>query len=315
MRGLDPLDKEVGRKMEIQINGTTVDFRPNKLALRSPVRKAVLQHAKEVLAEDHPMTVRQVYYRMVALKVVPNKKGAYKQVQEVLNDARLALEIPFEWIEDRGRNPLELATYPNVRSSLTSLAEHFRLDPWRDQPTYIEVWTEKDALSGVFWQAVGGYGVVVDVCKGYTSLSALTKVVVRFQQRTNDWKKPAVVLYVGDLDPSGWDMPRDLRERLDPFNFPGEIVRLLLNPEDVEAYDLPDSVGGVGTKIDDPRYKRYVEHFGRGARCVELDAVVPAELRSRVQSAVLDLLDGEALERTWKREKRAAAKLRRIANE
>ena len=67
--------------------------------------QGILDTAVAILKEHRPMTVRQVYYQLVSRQVIKNNDGRYKAVSKLLVEARRSGDIPWEWIEDRLRQP------------------------------------------------------------------------------------------------------------------------------------------------------------------------------------------------------------------
>ena len=109
-------------------------------------KRRILLRAKEILEDLHPMTVRQVYYRLVVEGLVENSRNGANDVVQIMKKARRSLFIPFDWIEDRIRRPIEPIAYNDPKTALDELAERYRLDVWKDQPKYFEIWTEKGAF-------------------------------------------------------------------------------------------------------------------------------------------------------------------------
>ncbi|MDP9479079.1 MAG: hypothetical protein M3R38_25935 [Actinomycetota bacterium] len=250
--------------------------------------------AWEELAEHHPMTLRQVHYRLVARgdTTYTNTHNDYKALSRWLVEDRLSGRVPWEWIEDRMRRPRQAVMWPSLPSFLRSVRRSYRRDVWSDQPEYLEVVVEKDALSGIFEEVLNPYGVTLNVGRGYDSWSALKEASDRIGSGEG-----ATVLYFGDFDPSGEDMVRSLRERLADTDLPSggsfpEIVKCALVPEDIELYELPPDF----TKTTDSRRAAFVEQHGDVS--VELDALPLDVLRGRIRDAVEARMDLNALERT-----------------
>jgi hypothetical protein len=103
---------------------------------------------------------------------------------------------------------------------------------WTDQPARIEVWLEKDALSGIFEDILGPYGVTLNVGRGFDGWSSIYAA----SQRLGD---DDTVLYFGDFDPWGEDMMRSLRARLRNLGSRPELVKSALLFDDIERYRLP----------------------------------------------------------------------------
>lgn len=250
----------------------------------------LIRSAHHVLEEYHPMTLRQVFYRLVSLQVLKNTYGRYKALSRALVTARQEGMIPWDWIEDRLREPRQVAMWDDLSDFAEAAARAYRRDVWATQPRYLEVRLKKDALSGIFGQVLKRYGVTLNVGRGYDSWTSIHVAARRLDDHTT-------VLYFGDFDPSGEDMVRSLAERLAFFGCCPEIVKVALNLEDIERYDLPPDF----TKASNSRRDAFVAKYGDVA--VELDALPPNVLAQRLESAVSGRLDMGALESTWEQEK------------
>jgi hypothetical protein len=245
----------------------------------------LVEAARGILAEYHPMTVRQVYYQLVSGQVIKNNRSEYQAVSNTLVKARQDGIIPWGWIEDRLRLPHEVGMWDDLADFAETAIHAYRRDTWVTQPVYLECWLEKDALSGIFENVLEPFGVILNVGRGYDGWSSLYNAARRFEGTES-----AMILYYGDLDPSGEDMVRSLRERLGHFGCNPEIIKCALTLEDVKKYNLPPALA----KKTDTRRAAYVEKFGDV--CVELDALPAAVLQSRLKNDLETRLDLEALE-------------------
>ncbi len=247
----------------------------------------ILETTLDVLADHHPMTVRQVYYQLVSRQVIENNRSQYQAVSNILVDARKDGTIPWEWIEDRLRRPRRVSMWDDLGVFTQTVLAAYRRNVWGTQPDYVECWLEKDALSGIFEDAVRPYGVTLNVGRGYDGWDSLHHAAERYA----DWDF-TTVLYFGDFDPSGEDMVRSLGERLAFFGVEPEIIKCALTREDITRYNLPPDF----TKTTDSRAAAFIAKHGD--ICVELDALPPDVLRDRVIEAVEARMDLEALEAT-----------------
>lgn len=160
-----------------------------------------------------PLTLRQVYYRLVAAGLVPNTRSSYNQLSSQLVTARENGDIDDTRIVDRSRR-IEDVSFDSPESFIeacrTTLAQQYVRRFWDSQPVYCEVWVEKDALSQVIAEAVYPFNTIVAPSRGYSSYSYLREAANRISQHGNGGK-PAVILHFADHDPSGIDMSRDLQ--------------------------------------------------------------------------------------------------------
>jgi hypothetical protein len=251
--------------------------------------EAVREAAREELAQGHPMTLRQVHYRLVSRDdvVQPNTVSAYDTLGAWLRDDKLAGIVPWEWMEDRLRQATAWAMWDNPTQFLHSVRSRYSRDVWQDQRHYVEVWCEKDALSGIFSDVLGPYGVTLNVGRGYDGWSSIKRAADRYHWRQEEHGMETTVLYFGDFDPSGEDMHRSLQERFARLDVYPEMPKVALTHEDARV--LPGDV----TKADDSRAPAFIARYGDLA--VELDALPVGELRNRIRAEVEELLDMVAL--------------------
>lgn len=244
----------------------------------------LIDKARAILAENHPMTLRQVYYQLVSSQDVKNNRGSYQTVGRALVDARKEGIIPWDWIEDRLRQPREVSMWAGLADFAETAQRAYRRDVWATQRGYLECWLEKDALSGIFEDVLGPYGVTLNVGRGYDGWDSIHNAADRYGDGEG-----VTVLYWGDLDPSGDDMVRSLRERLGFFGCRPEVIKCALTLEDIERYSLPPDL----TKATDSRRAAFVARWGDLA--VELDALPVDVLRGRLVVEVESRLDLDAL--------------------
>lgn len=253
--------------------------------------QARLDAAQEILAAHHPMTVRQVYYQLVSRQVIENTRSAYQAVSTLLVDARKEGSIPWGWVEDRLRRPRHVNMWHDLADFAATACTAYRRNVWADQPYYVEVWLEKDALSGIFEDMLDGYGVTLNVGRGYDGWDSIHNAAERYKDGDG-----VTVLYFGDFDPSGEDMVRSLRDRLAFFGCRPEVVKCALTREDIARYNLPPDF----TKKTDTRAAMFVATHGDVS--VELDALPVEVLRAQIVEAVEARMDLVALERVRREE-------------
>lgn len=250
---------------------------------RQAKTQTIIDKAHDILEGFHPMTVRQVYYQLVSGQVIENNRSAYQAVSNALRDARLEGAIPWEWIEDRLRRPRRVAMWNDLKD-FSFVAHQYKRNVWPTQLRYLEVWLEKDALSGIFEDVLAEYGVTLNVGRGYDGWSSIRNAALRFGNG-----RRVTVLYFGDFDPSGEDMVRSLGDRLAQLESMPKIIKVALTMEDIDTYNLPPNF----TKTTDSRRNAFVEKHGDVS--VELDALPPDILRTRLTEEVEQRMDMEAL--------------------
>lgn len=169
----------------------------------------------EYNAQGYELTLRQVYYQLVARGFIPNNERSYKNLGNLINDGRLAGLIDWYAIVDRTRNLHGNSHWSSPSSVIRSAEYSYMLDRWQNQPNYVEVWVEKDALIGIVSQICSKLDVPHFSCRGYTSQSEMWVAAQRFIKQEH--RESRTIIHLGDHDPSGIDMSRDIQERMDMF--------------------------------------------------------------------------------------------------
>ena len=237
----------------------------------------LIEAAKEVLELQNPMTLRQTYYQLVARHVIDNNKNEYQKLSLALVWARQAGIIPWEWIEDRTRQPRQVSMWSNLMSFFDTVKRSYRKNVWENQENYVVLWVEKDALSGIFQRIANDYGVTVVVGRGYNSWSIKKELADIFES----YGKKPIILYFGDFDPSGEDIFRDLEESFKFFQISlKKIEKVSLTKEDILKYSLPPDFA----KKTDTRAKSFIEKNGDMA--VELDALPLNILQEKIKTSI-----------------------------
>jgi hypothetical protein len=247
-----------------------------------------IDKANEIIDEymnaGYQLTLRQLYYQFVSRDLIANSQKEYKRLGSLINDARLAGRIDWHAIEDRTRNLQSLAHWDSPSEIVDAIADQYRTDRWQNQQFYVEVWIEKEALAGVFERVCSELDVPFFSCRGYTSQSEMWSAAQRLRKRSRSGKE-IVILHFGDHDPSGIDMTRDIRERLQMFGCMLDLQRLALNMDQVDEYEPPPNPA----KTTDSRFAGYIAEYGDESW--ELDALEPSVLADLVRDQVNELLD------------------------
>ena len=182
----------------------------------SPANLEKLEEINKIIEDysrqGYRLTLRQLYYQLVSKGKIPNKVSEYSKLSSLLVKGRMAGYVDWDAIEDRLRRPRRPYWVHNIADALEDTLRAYRLNRMEDQPNYVEVWCEKDALSNVLYRVTSKYGIRLMVNRGYSSCTAMHDAYERFTEE-NDADRMAI-LYLGDHDPSGLDMIRDVRERL-----------------------------------------------------------------------------------------------------
>jgi len=250
-------------------------------------RAAQVLQVVEDLKSYWPLTLRQIYYQLVAKGQIENTRSRYNMLSKLVKWMRIDERLPWRVLEDRSRTITGKRGYEDIEDFIESEKYYF-LDGYarclvQGQDKYVEVWTEKDALLGIFREVVLPYCMRAVVCRGYQSITFIADFYKRAEQAIMKGQEP-VVLYFGDLDPSGVQMLEatieTLQDELDLWGV--NFKRIALHPEHIAAYNLPNDPTAI--KTSDPRYRKYYEKYGDIA--VELDALHPADLKDLTRKAI-----------------------------
>lgn len=214
---------------------------------------SLVQTANQIIAEFNAqgftLTLRQLYYQFVARGRIPNSDRSYKNLGTVVNRGRLAGLIDWNAIEDRTRN---LASHPHWDSApdiIDSAARGFAQNLWLDQPVRIEVWVEKEALAGVVERPADTWNLPYFSCRGYVSQSEQWRAGRRIHRYIQNGQR-VILLHLGDHDPSGIDMTRDIRERITHF-VAVDHNGYDPNPDDIGPWGIVEWDTGIMAEIAD----------------------------------------------------------------
>lgn len=249
--------------------------------------------------QGYRITLRTLYYQFIARDLFPDSRlrlvngtmtkncdPNYKWLGVLVGDARIAGLIDWDYLQDSGREhhggdtgwgePVNILQYG---------AEHYNITHWDGQEHYVEVWVEKQALEDIIARPCLEWNVKYFACKGYASLSAIREAAVRLRAIERREERQVTIIYLGDHDPSGIDMSRDIQNRLNMFGSNAEVVRIALNMDQVEEYNPPPSP----TKAGDSRSGGYNDLYGD--ECWELDALEPQVLNDLIEGEITSRID------------------------
>lgn len=251
----------------------------------------VIEQANDIIefyeAQGFVLTIRQLYYQFVARGLLENKEQNYKRIIRIVSEARLAGFIDWNAIEDRTRSLRALPWWESAASIIDASARGFRHDLWADQEYRVEVWIEKDALVGVIEGVCHELHVPYFSCRGYTSQSEMHAAAMRLQDYRDTHGQEPVILHLGDHDPSGIDMSRDIIERMELFIGGVELRRLALNMDQIRRLNPPPNPA----KESDSRSGGYKKRFG--SQSWELDALDPRAIATLIRNEVMAIRDQE----------------------
>lgn len=251
-----------------------------------PPTMVIIDQANEIIEEYQKqglnLTLRQLYYQFVARDLFPNVQKNYQKLSIIISEARLAGLVDWNAIIDRTRDYKSLAHWDSPAEIVDACAEQYRVWKWANQPTVVEVWIEKEALIGVVEEPCNKLDVGYFACKGYNSQSEMWAAAMRLKGYIDNGQQVKII-HLGDHDPSGIDMTRDILERINMFldndlNF--DLVRLGLNHDQIKKYNPPPNP----TKFKDPRASDYIKNYGR--KSWELDALEPKVMRDLITKEI-----------------------------
>lgn len=234
------------------------------------------------------LTVRQLYYQMVARDYIPNDQRSYKNLASLINDARMAGLLDWDALIDRTRELTKRSNWSSPADIVDSAANSFHRDMWLDQQTRVIVIVEKEALLGVLERSAREYDLHLLAARGYPSVTVLREMALGVMAQSWRMEQKIKILHFGDHDPSGLDMTRDLRERIEVFNegrCEWSLKRMALNMNQVEEYNPPPNPA----KSTDSRFEDYVAEHGESSW--ELDALEPEVLLELVKGEMDKIID------------------------
>jgi Uncharacterized conserved protein len=257
-------------------------------------KNELIENSKKIMNDSNDkLTLRALFYKLVGINILENKKTDYQILSRVINNARWEHILNFDCIEDRIRTKIFPSFFDDVEDLIRVAVESYNIDIWKDQPNYIELLVEKDTLVSLFENIVYEYKINLSVTKGYNSLTEIYLLYKRLEEK-KDLNKDVYILYVGDLDPSGLDMDRDIRARLKALGLLPFFERIALNIEDVKKYKLlPNRI-----KKKDPRSNNYKYND-----CWEIDALDTSILKKKLVSKIELLIDHKKWNKSLEKQK------------
>lgn len=257
---------------------------PQKRKRRSKAEIEALRTAIYDLCELHqPLTVRQLFYRMVVASFIAKTQREYKNtVCRLCGLMREEGDLPWEWIVDETRWMRKPRSYGSLGEALEEMQFYYQRDFWRDQDIYSEVWCESGSAAGVIDPMTYKWDVPLMPAHGFSSKAFCWNAAKSIEAQS----KPAHILYVGDYDPSGVLIDADIEAKLRRYAPQADITfsRIAVTPEQIDEWDLPGSP---------PKDSK---HF-KGESAVEVEAIEPGKLRQLVQDEIESLVDFEAYQR------------------
>ena len=292
-----------------KINYVPKRFQGKSVQIIAQANRIIAEYA----AQGFTLTLRQLYYQFVARGIIANKQSEYSKLGSIINDARLAGLIDWNAIEDRTRNVRSLSHWDSPADIVSACAEQYHVDLWEGQEARAEVWIEKDALVGVIDNVCTQFDTPFFSCRGYVSQSEMWGAAMRAVKRARDDQQRTIVLHLGDHDPSGIDMTRDITDRINLFcahhGYPNtfEMRRLALNMDQVEEHNPPPNPA----KVTDSRFSQYQQEHGDESW--ELDALEPALLDGLIRGELESIIDNDPFDEQKEKQSQHRAELKSVA--
>lgn len=276
------LKERSGNVQRVDINDWLKIFGYRQLQCQTArIWLAVLESFSEV---GIPQTVRQIYYQMLVKDIFSKTEGNYAKTVYHLKNMREKRLFPYSWIADYTRLMRKPPSHNSLHSCLQITKETYRRSLWAEQQEYVEIWCEKEALTGVINGVTEEYDVPLMVTKGFSSLSFIHSAA----EYMKGIKKEIIIYYLGDFDPSGISARNDVRNKFLSFNVYPTFKPVAVLPRQIREWKLPTRP----TKKSDSRAKSW------NGPSVELDAIPANRLRNLVRNSIEQHIDRRVLEET-----------------
>jgi hypothetical protein len=272
----------------------------------------LIELADEYERDGFTQTLRGFYYDLVSLDMIPNAMEVYSRIGDLMNKMRYAGLIDWDIMEDRARQSDKVGEWDNPMDFMDSAIDAYHLELWKNQKYYIEMFTEKDTMYPRLAPLTQKYHIMLSINRGYSSSSVYYRLSKRIQERLKEGKR-VIILYVGDHDPSGLDMIRDLEERVTEFLTEGEVyvvpnfsvIPVALTIDQVKKLNLPENPA----KLSDSRAEKYIAEFGNSSW--EVDAMKPKVLQKVVDAIIKYFLDEKEFKRVKAKEELHKKKIKK----
>jgi hypothetical protein len=275
---------EVGGGREVT---ATYKSRPIKRARRSKADVSSLRTAIYLTAQKYkPLSVRNLFYRLVVAGVIDKTQAEYKNtVVRLCGQMREDGELPWSWIVDDTRWMHKPDSYNSLGGALQEMQRFYRRNLWQDQDHYCEFWCESGSAGGMIYPATSKWDCPLMAAHGFASKAFCWNTAKTIEYH----EKPAIIFYVGDYDPSGVHIDRDIESKLRRYAPESDITfkRIAVLSEQIEQWDLPSAP----PKKTDSRARSF------DGQCVEVEAIPPDTLLQLVDDAITSIIDQDVYQR------------------
>lgn len=254
----------------------------NSRRSKTDTRKFYDDIVSSVDAAGGYLTLRHLFYRLVSAGTIPKTEAAYNNLLHHTKIMRQKGILPYSVFADNTRLRRKSRTYKSLEDALNFWSNTYRQELWLRQDCYVEIWSEKDAISNIIVDVTDNYHVPLMVARGFSSLTFLYNAA----EEIMDTGKPAFIYHLGDLDPSGVKAAEDIHAKLLEFGCYVQFERLAVTRDQVEEYSLPTRPTKSNTHSK-----------GWKGDSVEIDAMDPGILKSLVRNAIISHIDFDELEK------------------
>ena len=249
------------------------------------------------------ITVRQAYYQAVSKNLIPNNANQYNKIVNLIADGRMYGLIDWNMIEDRTRHLRENNHWESPEEIIHDAIDWYQIDTRTTQPTYLEAWIEKDSLVSILEATCRRLDVPCFSCRGNPSITSLYEAAIRFAEHQEQGQR-CIILYAGDHDPSGLNIPAVIQERFYDFHVEVELIRIGITLDQIRELNLPP----FPAKEKDKNIKKYIAQTGL-KQAWELDALPPETLSYLFESHILAFTDKDLWIKETQREKQDKTRL------
>jgi hypothetical protein len=251
--------------------------------------KAILHQYQE----HGSMTVRQIFYRLVATQGYEKTEKSYNNLAEMLVKARRGRVMSFWKIRDDGDTHIGPSGFTSREGLIRGIkysVENFTLRPSLGQPVYIIIMCEAAGMAPMVARMVEPYGCSVVSGGGFNAVSGKYRLADEIADRYRDEERRTIVLHIGDYDNSGVHIFSSLAEDVEGFLddlLPGkdwgQFYRIALTEDQVMAFNLPT---GIAKETDN---RSFPGIDGDGTSTAQAEALDPDTLRMIVETSIHDV--------------------------
>lgn len=250
---------------------------------------ALCESIFDVCRLHQPLTVRQLFYRLVVIGAIIKTQAEYKSnVCRLVGKMREEGDLPWHWIVDETRWQRKPESWCSLSKMLEYQQDFYRRDLWNDQGVYVEIWCESDSAAGVLYPITSKWDVPLMAARGFSSKTFLYNAAQTLRFR-DECFQPCHVAYFGDHDPSGVHIDRDIRNKLTQYGA-GDFTfeRVAVTPEQIVAWELP----GSPPKKSDSRARKFK------GEAVEIESIAPGDLRQLCEDYITGFINEDRLHRS-----------------